>query len=63
MVSKLSIAMIMINMILGILIPIVLLIYFKKKYRAGVKSFLVGLAVMLLFAMVLEQAMVGLKCL
>lgn len=55
MVSKLSIAMIMINMILGILIPIVLLIYFKKKYRAGVKSFLVGLAVMLLFAMVLEQ--------
>lgn len=55
MVSKLSIAIIIVNMILGVVIPIVLLLYFKKKYKAGTKSFLVGCAVMLLFAMVLEQ--------
>ena len=55
MVSKLSIAIIIVNMILGVVIPIVLLLYFKKKYKAGIKSFLVGCAVMLLFAMVLEQ--------
>lgn len=55
MVSELSIAIIIVNMILGVLIPIVLLVYFKKKYRASIKSFLTGLAVMLLFAMVLEQ--------
>ena len=36
MVSKLSIAFIIINMILGILIPIVLLTYFKKKYQASI---------------------------
>ena len=55
MVSELSIAIIIVNMILGVLIPIVLLVYFKKKYRTSIKSFLTGLAVMLLFAMVLEQ--------
>lgn len=55
MVSKLTIAIIIINMSLGVLIPIVLLVYFKKKYQASIKSFLVGCAVMFLFAMVLEQ--------
>lgn len=55
MVSKLTIAIIIINMILGVLIPIVLLVYFKKKYQVSIKSFLVGCAEMFLFAMVLEQ--------
>ncbi|MDD6070956.1 MAG: YhfC family glutamic-type intramembrane protease [Clostridiales bacterium] len=55
MVSKLSIAIIIVNMILGVLIPIVLLVYFKKKYQAGIKSFFIGCAVMFLFALVLEQ--------
>lgn len=55
MVSKLSIAMMIVNMILGVLVPVVLMIYFKKKYKAGIKSFLVGCATMLLFALVLEQ--------
>ncbi len=55
MVSKLTIAIIIVNMISGVLIPIILLAYFKKKYRAGIKSFLVGCAEMFLFAMVLEQ--------
>ena len=55
MVSKLSIAIIIVNMILGVLIPSVLWVYFKKKYKTSIKSFLVGCAVMFLFAMVLEQ--------
>lgn len=55
MVSILSIVFIVINMILGILIPVSLLIYFKKKYRGSIKSFFVGCAVMLVFALILEQ--------
>lgn len=55
MVSRLSIAIIALNMALGILIPMILLVYFKKKYGASIKSFLTGCAVMLLFALVLEQ--------
>lgn len=55
MVSWLSVAIIVVNMVLGILVPIALLICFKKKYRASIKSFLVGCATMLLFALVLEQ--------
>ena len=55
MVSKLSIVFIVINMVLGILIPIVLLVYFKKKYKVSIKSFFVGCGVMLVFALILEQ--------
>lgn len=55
MVSKISIAIMIVNMILGVLIPIILLVYFKKKYKIGVKSFFIGCATMLLFAFVLEQ--------
>ncbi|MGN0250345.1 MAG: YhfC family intramembrane metalloprotease [Oliverpabstia sp.] len=42
-------------MLLGILIPVGLLVFFKKKYRVSVKSFFIGCAVMLLFALILEQ--------
>ena len=55
MVSKISIAIMIVNMILGVLIPVILLVYFKKKYKIGVKSFFIGCATMLLFAFVLEQ--------
>ena len=55
MVSKLSVVMIIVNMIFGVLIPVVIMVSFKKKYKASIKSFLVGCATMLLFAMVLEQ--------
>ena len=55
MVSTVSIIFIVINMLLGIMIPVGLLIYFRKKYQASVKSFFVGCAVMLLFVLVLEQ--------
>ena len=40
MVSTVSIIFIVLNMILGIMIPVGLLVYFRKKYQASVKSFL-----------------------
>ena len=55
MVSKLSVVMIIVNMIFGVLIPVVIMVSFKKKYKASIKSFLMGCATMLFFAMVLEQ--------
>ena len=55
MVSTVSIIFIVMNMILGIMIPVGLLVYFRKKYQASVKSFFVGCGVMLIFALVLEQ--------
>ena len=55
MVSRLSIVMIIVNMILGVMIPVVIMVSFKKKYKVCIKSFLVGCVTMLLFAMVLEQ--------
>lgn len=55
MVPALSIVLIITNMLLGIIIPVGLVVFFRKKYQASVKSFFVGCAVMLLFALVLEQ--------
>ena len=55
MVSTLSIIFMICNMLSGILIPVGLLVFFKKKYRVSVKSFFIGCAVMLLFALILEQ--------
>lgn len=55
MVPTLSIVLIITNMLLGIIIPVGLVVFFRKKYHASAKSFFVGCAVMLLFALVLEQ--------
>ena len=55
MVSTLSIIFMICNMLSGILIPVGLLVFFKKKYRVSVKSLFIGCAVMLLFALILEQ--------
>lgn len=55
MVPTLSIVLIITNMLLGIIIPVGLVVFFRKKYQASVKGFFVGCAVMLLFALVLEQ--------
>lgn len=55
MVSTLSIVFMVLNMLLGILIPVGLLLFFRKKYRATLKSFFIGCAVMLFFALILEQ--------
>ena len=55
MVPTLSIVLIITNMLLGIIIPVGLVVFFRKKYHVSAKSFFVGCAVMLLFALVLEQ--------
>ena len=55
MVSTISIVFMIMNMVLGVFIPVALLIYFKKKYQTSIKSFFIGCAVMLIFAFVLEQ--------
>lgn len=44
-----------ISMIIGILIPVVLAVYFKKKYKASLLAFFTGCLVMFLFAFILEQ--------
>lgn len=55
MVSNLSVVFIIINMLLGIGMPVALLVFFKKKYDLSVKGFFIGAGVMFFFALVLEQ--------
>ena len=53
MVPALSVFFIIINLLLGIAIPVGLCIFFRKKYHASLQSFFVGCGVMFLFALVL----------
>ena len=55
MVSWLSICIMILNMILGTVIPVGLMLYLRKKYQLSVMPFGIGCAVMILFALVLEQ--------
>lgn len=55
MVSTASIVVIIINMILGIVFPTALCIFYKKKYNTSLKAFWIGAAVMLVFALILES--------
>lgn len=55
-VSALSIAFMAISCVIGFAIPIVLLIYFRKKKGADILPFFIGCAVMLVFALLLESA-------
>lgn len=55
MVSWLSIIIMILNMILGAAIPTGLMLYLRKKYHLSVVPFWIGCAVMVLFALVLEQ--------
>lgn len=55
MVSGLSIAFFVLNIILGIAFPTVLFIYFKKKYGCSFIPFLVGVGTFFVFSMVLES--------
>lgn len=54
-VSNLSIIFMLVSMLIGILIPIVLAIYNKKKFKTSLLSFFIGCGVMFVFAFVLEQ--------
>lgn len=55
MVSTASIVIIIINMILGLVFPTVLCVFYKKKYNTSLKAFWIGAAVMLVFALILES--------
>lgn len=54
-VSGLSIFFIILDMLLGMAIPVCLCIYFRRRFRCDFLPFWVGCGVMLLFAFVLEQ--------
>lgn len=56
-VPMLSIVFMAVSLLIGILIPIVLAVYFKKKHKASLLAFFVGCLVMFVFAFVLEQLM------
>ena len=53
-ISTISIVFMVISCAISFIIPIVLLIYFRKKKHADVLPFFIGCAVMLVFALILE---------
>ncbi len=59
MVSQAVITMIMINAVLAILIPSVLFIFLKKKYRISFKPVLFGILTFIVFAQIIEAAVHG----
>lgn len=56
MVSTTTMMTIAISLVITILIPIILFIYFKKKYQISNKVFFIGVLTFFLFAQVLEGA-------
>lgn len=54
-VPTLSIVFMAISALTGIILPIVLLIYFRKRFKMGVKPFFIGCATFIVFALILEQ--------
>lgn len=55
MVPGLSVALIIIDMLLGVIIPAAILMILNKRYKARIRNFWIGCAVMLVFAFILEQ--------
>ncbi len=58
-VSTASMVVFTINILLGILVPVLLFLWVKKKFRTKIYVFFIGAAVMFLFALILEQIMHG----
>lgn len=54
-VPKLSIVFMSITALIGIAIPIVLFVIFRKKYKADIKPFFIGCATFVVFALFLER--------
>lgn len=54
-VPTLSIVFMVISALAGVVIPIILLVIFRKKYKADIKAFFIGSAVFIIFALILEQ--------
>ena len=55
MVSGLTIFFIILNMLLGIAIPVGLVLFLRRRFSLGLRPVWVGCGTMLLFALVLEQ--------
>lgn len=54
-VPTMSIAIMAFTMVLGVVFPIALMIFVKKRYHLGLKPFFIGCLTMFLFAFILEQ--------
>lgn len=54
-VPTLSIVFMSISALTGIVLPIALLIFFRKKHKTGIKTFFIGCATFIVFALILEQ--------
>lgn len=54
-VSGWTVAVIVLNMLIGVAIPVCLCVFLRRKFRCSLLSFFVGCGVMFLFALVLEQ--------
>ncbi len=54
MVSGLKIFMMVLQVLTGFLLPLVLLLMLRRRYRCNTKAFVIGALVMLVFALVLE---------
>lgn len=54
-VSQMSIVAMVICALAGVVIPIAMCIYIKKKYNCSLKAFFIGCGVMFIFAFTLEQ--------
>lgn len=54
-VPTLSIVFMTISALTGIILPIALLIFFKKKHKTDIKPFFTGCATFIVFALILEQ--------
>lgn len=55
MVSNLTITVLAVAALLGLLLPLSLMAYFKKKYNASYKAFLLGALTFIVFVIILEQ--------
>lgn len=54
-VPTLSIVFMSISALTGIVLPIALLIFFRKKHKTGIKTFFIGCATFIVFALIIEQ--------
>lgn len=57
MVSNASIAVMAFNLVFGIALPVLMVLFLRKRYGLGYRPFLIGCAVWLVFTMGLEQLM------
>ena len=54
-VPALSIFFMSVSALIGFVLPLALLFYFKNKHKAGIKPFIIGCATFIIFAIILER--------